>query len=107
MILKGEYVCNTMSYSAQTRPQNVKDIFETKLEKKRKNLLGPPAGKRMLMFIDDLNMPALEQYGAQPPNELLRQIIDQGYTLYHFYVYKSCNNHLSFRRLLRYRKIIL
>lgn len=36
------------------------DVLESKLEKKRKNLLGPPSGKRMLFFIDDLNMPALE-----------------------------------------------
>ncbi|DBA02677.1 TPA: hypothetical protein N0F65_010502 [Lagenidium giganteum] len=68
----------TMSYSAQTKPRNLYEQFELKLEKKRKNLLGPPAGKRMLFFVDDLNMPALEVYGAQPPNELLRQIIDQG-----------------------------
>jgi dynein heavy chain len=72
------YVSFTMGYSAQTTPTNLKDIFETKLEKKRKNLLGPPAGKQMMLFIDDLNMPSLEVYGAQPPNELLRQVIDQG-----------------------------
>ncbi|KAF1335991.1 Dynein heavy chain, partial [Globisporangium splendens] len=68
----------TMSYSVQTKPRNLYEQFELRLEEKRKNLLGPPAGKRMLFFVDDLNMPALDIYGAQPLNELLRQIIDQG-----------------------------
>eukprot|EP00501_MAST-03F_sp_TOSAG23-6_P001833 GSMAST32.ASY1.ANO1.1911.1 assembled CDS len=63
----------TANYSAQTTPKNLVSLFESKLEKKRKTLLGPPFGKSMLFFIDDLNMPQLEEYGAQPPNELLRQ----------------------------------
>jgi dynein heavy chain len=75
---KQSFVNCTMCYSAQTKPRNLREVFEAKLEKQRKNLLAPPVGKRMLMFIDDLNIPALEVYGAQPPNELLRQVIDSG-----------------------------
>ncbi|XP_044299896.1 dynein axonemal heavy chain 6 isoform X2 [Varanus komodoensis] len=72
------YVPVYLNFSAQTSSIRTQEIIESKLEKKRKNILGAPGKKRVVIFVDDLNMPKLDRYGSQPPIELLRQYQDFG-----------------------------
>ncbi|ERL87542.1 hypothetical protein D910_04933 [Dendroctonus ponderosae] len=72
------FVPATMNFSAQTSSMRTQEIIELKLERKKKTLLGAPLGKKVIIFIDDVNMPKLETYGAQPPIELIRQLLDYG-----------------------------
>jgi dynein heavy chain len=75
---KTSYLPVFLNFSAQTSSKRTQEMIEAKLEKKRKNVLGAPKNKRMIIFIDDLNMPKLDTYGSQPPIELLRQYQDFG-----------------------------
>ena len=54
----------------------MQDIIDGKIEKRRGHFFGPKFGMRCVIFVDDLNMPKKEQYGAQPPIEILRQLAD-------------------------------
>ena len=68
----------TLYFSAATSSNTVQDIIESVLEKRSKNKMGPVGGKKLVLLVDDLNMPKKDTFGSQPPLELLRQWMDYG-----------------------------
>ncbi|XP_039277425.1 dynein heavy chain 2, axonemal [Nilaparvata lugens] len=74
-----KYSLFTINMSAQTSSKSIQDAIESKVEKRTKGVYTPIGNKTMITFMDDLNMPVKEIFGAQPPLELIRQWIDYGF----------------------------
>lgn len=77
--MKKKFINVMIGFSAQTGCNQVQDTIDAKLDIKRgKGIFGPRPDEICVIFIDDLNMPESEEFGAQPPIEILRQVLDQG-----------------------------
>ena len=69
----------SLVFSATTSSLETQLTIEAKLEpKKFKKVIGPIGQTKGVIFVDDINMPIREESGAQPPIELLRQILTYG-----------------------------
>jgi dynein heavy chain len=66
---------NLNSYSSSFAFQK---IMEGYLDKRTGRTFGPPGNKKCVMFIDDLNMPAIDKYETQSAIMLLCQITAHG-----------------------------
>lgn len=73
-----KYAFLNINFSSQTSSLDFQTIIEENIEKKTIRNYGPrTVGKKMVMFIDDLNMPTIDRYGTQPPNALLKFLVER------------------------------
>ena len=75
---KSKWQPTTIGFSARTSANATQAQVDGRLDKRRKGVFGPIPGAKGVFFIDDVNMPQRESYGAQPPIEILRQFYDYG-----------------------------
>ena len=52
--------------------------LELPIDKRAGRMFGPPTGKKLIYFIDDLNLPYIETYGTQNSIALLTQLLQHG-----------------------------
>eukprot|EP00899_Mesostigma_viride_P009330 jgi/Mesvir1/18399/Mv14277-RA.1 len=69
-------IFSTLNLNSFTTAEEMQNIMEQTLEKKSGVRYGPPGAKKLIYFVDDLNMPFVDKYDTQAPLELLRQGID-------------------------------
>ena len=65
-----------MNFSSRTTSLDAQRTLEDNIEKRTNVVLGPPAKKRLLVFIDDVNMPKVDTYGTQQPIAFLKLLIE-------------------------------
>lgn len=63
-------------FNYYTTSAMLQQVLEKPLEKKAGRNYGPPGAKRLVYFIDDMNMPEVDTYGTVQPHTLIRQHLD-------------------------------
>lgn len=87
---KTQYLILSTNFSSRTSALDFQTNMEEVLETRLMRTVGPPSGKNMIIFIDDLGMPNVDKYGTQQPLAFLKLLIEK-----RFYYTKDNKDKLS------------
>eukprot|EP00064_Thunnus_orientalis_P003474 superscaffoldBa00000283_g3483 len=71
-----KYMIKNVPFNYYTTSAMLQAVLEKPLEKKAGRNYGPPGNRRLIYFIDDMNMPEVDAYGTVQPHTLIRQHMD-------------------------------
>ncbi|CAK8683563.1 unnamed protein product [Clavelina lepadiformis] len=74
--LSGDYMVANVPFNYYTTPAMLQRLLEKHLEKKAGRNYGPVGTKKLIYFLDDINMPEVDTYGTVGPHTLIRQHMD-------------------------------
>uniref|UniRef100_A0A3Q2SZQ2 Dynein axonemal heavy chain 9 n=1 Tax=Fundulus heteroclitus TaxID=8078 RepID=A0A3Q2SZQ2_FUNHE len=71
-----KHMVRNVPFNYYTTSAMLQAVLEKPLEKKAGRNYGPPGSRRLIYFIDDMNMPEVDAYGTVQPHTLIRQHMD-------------------------------
>uniref|UniRef100_A0A667HA36 Dynein axonemal heavy chain 9 n=1 Tax=Lynx canadensis TaxID=61383 RepID=A0A667HA36_LYNCA len=74
-----EYLVQNVPFNYYTTSAMLQAVLEKPLEKKAGRNYGPPGNKKLIYFIDDMNLPEVDAYGTVQPHTIIRQHLDYGH----------------------------
>jgi len=77
--LNEDFAAEVVNINYYTNANMYQKILEAPLEKKAGKNYGPPGNKKLIYFVDDLNMAMLDPYNTASNISLMRQHIDYGH----------------------------
>ncbi len=70
------WTTRTIGFSSTSSIPSMQAALEGWIEKRQGRTFGPMSGKKMIVFVDDISMPNMNEWGDQPTNEFTRQLVE-------------------------------
>ena len=72
------HLVKQINFSFATTGGLVQTMVSAEVEKRGGKNFGPPPGKKLVLFFDDMSMPEINVWGDQPTIEFVRQLVEEG-----------------------------